>query len=53
MGFVQFCQIVGWQHLDHQEVWWKHRFHLSLSDGFFEFVEEQMQLEHGLLAEQP
>eukprot|EP00434_Breviolum_minutum_P005887 symbB.v1.2.005191.t1/scaffold299.1/size236002/3 len=32
-----------------QEVWWKHRFHLSLSDGFFEFVEEQMQLEHGFL----
>lgn len=32
-----------------QEVWWKHRFHLSLSEGFFEFVEEQMQLEHGFL----
>lgn len=32
-----------------QEVWWKHRFHLSLSEGFFEFVEEHMQLEHGFL----
>lgn len=33
-----------------QEVWWKHRFHFSLSEGFFEFVEEQMQLENGRLA---
>lgn len=32
-----------------QEAWWKRRFHLSLSEGFFEFVEERMQLEHGHL----
>eukprot|EP00913_Durusdinium_trenchii_P022898 g21499.t2 len=32
-----------------KEICWKHRFHFSLADGFFEFVEERMQLEHGFL----